>query len=79
MNKYICLIAAIALMSACEKKEETTVNPPGETKTENNTTVLKESTPAETNKTETNTTVNTTSSPASESSTTTKTSSSPNP
>ena len=80
MNKYICLIAAVALMSACEKKEETTVNPPGETKTENNTTVVKEATPAEATKTETNTTINNAApSPAGESTTTTTTTSSPNP
>ena len=78
MKKYICLLASIALLGACEKKENTTVNPPGENKTENNTTVLKDSSPAAASKTETNTTVNTGSSPASGSSTTTTTSS-PNP
>ncbi len=77
MKKYICLLAGVALLAACEKKEETTVNPAGESKTENNTTVIKES-PAAPAKTETNTTVNTTSSPAEKSSTTTTTSS-PNP
>jgi hypothetical protein len=54
MKKYICLFAGIALLSGCEQKETTVTNPPGENKTENNTTVVKES-PA---KTESNTTIN---------------------
>ena len=57
MKKYICLLALAALLPACEKKETTVTNPPGDTKTENNTTVIKES-PAPENKTETNTTIN---------------------
>jgi hypothetical protein len=63
MKKYICLLALAALLPACEKKETTVTNPPGDTKTENNTTVVKESPAAGTSKTENNTTINT-SSPA---------------
>ena len=48
----ICALAGITLLAGCEQKE-TTVNPPAENKTENNTTVVKES-PA---KSETNTTI----------------------
>ena len=63
MKKYICLLAGVALFAACEKKETTITNPPAENKTENNTTIVKES-PAPATKTETNTTINTTTSPA---------------
>jgi hypothetical protein len=63
MKKYICLLAMAALFAACEKKETTITNPPAENKTENNTTIVKES-PAPATKTETNTTINTTTSPA---------------
>jgi hypothetical protein len=51
MKRYICLLAGIALVAACEQKQ-TTVNPPAEKK-ESNTTVVNP--PAE--KKETNTTV----------------------
>jgi uncharacterized lipoprotein YajG len=61
MKKYICILASVALLGACEKKETTVTNPPGENKTENNTTVVKES-PAPSTKTETNTTINATTS-----------------
>jgi hypothetical protein len=58
MKKYICILAGVAaLLGACEKKETTVTNPPGDTKTENNTTVVKES-PAPASKTENNTTIN---------------------
>jgi hypothetical protein len=57
MKKYICLLALAALLPACEKKETTVTNPPGDSKTENNTTVVKES-PAAPSKTENNTTIN---------------------
>ena len=63
MKKYLCLLAVTALFAACEKKETTITNPPAENKTENNTTIVKES-PAPVTKTETNTTINTTTSPA---------------
>jgi uncharacterized lipoprotein YajG len=61
MKKYICILAGVALLAACEKKETTVTNPPGENKTENNTTIVKES-PAPSTKTETNTTINATTS-----------------
>ena len=51
MKKYICLLAGMALLAACEQKE-TTINPPAEKK-ESNTTVVNP--PAE--KKESNTTV----------------------
>jgi len=38
MKRYICLLAGMALLAACEQKE-TTVNPPAEKK-ESNTTVV---------------------------------------
>ncbi len=58
MTKYICILTGAALLAACEQKETTVTNPPGENKTESNTTIVKES-PAPSNKTETNTTINT--------------------
>jgi PBP1b-binding outer membrane lipoprotein LpoB len=80
MKKYICILAGAALLVACENKE-TTVTPPGDTKTENNTTVVKESPAAPSSKTENNTTVNTGASPSggTKTETSTTTSSSPNP
>jgi len=51
MKRYICLLAGMALLAACEQKE-TTVNPPAEKK-ESNTTVVNP--PAQ--KKESNTTV----------------------
>jgi uncharacterized lipoprotein YajG len=57
MKKYICLIAGVALLAACEQKE-TTVTPPAEKK-ETNTTIVNPS-PAKSEKTETNTTINNT-------------------
>lgn len=64
MKKYICLLAGVALFAACEKKETTITNPPAENKTETNTTIVKEASPAPATKTETNTTINTNTSPA---------------
>jgi hypothetical protein len=64
MKKYICLLAGVALFAACEKKETTITNPPAENKTETNTTIVKEASPAPAPHTETNTTINTTTSPA---------------
>ena len=52
MKKYICLLAGMALLAACEQKETTVTNPPAEKK-ESNTTVVN---PPEQKK-ETNTTV----------------------
>jgi uncharacterized lipoprotein YajG len=55
MKKYICLLAGMALLEACEQKETTVTNPPAEKK-ESNTTVIQQSTPATatTEKTEVN-------------------------
>jgi hypothetical protein len=75
MKKYICVLALAALLPACEQKETTVTNPPGDTKTESNTTVIKES-PAPESKTETNTTIN---APSSETKTETTTTTSPSP
>jgi len=55
MEKYIYLLAGMALFAACEQKETTVTNPPTEKK-ESNTTVINPS-PATTSKTESNTTV----------------------
>ena len=52
MKKYICVLAGMALLAACEQKETTVTNPPAEKK-ESNTTVVN---PPEQKK-ETNTTV----------------------
>ena len=52
MKKYICILAGLALLAACEQKETTVTNPPAEKK-ESNTTVVNP--PAE--KKESNTTV----------------------
>jgi uncharacterized lipoprotein YajG len=64
MKKYICILAGAALLSACEQRETTVTNPPGEKK-ETNTTIVKES-PAPSTKTEskTETNVNVTRSPS---------------
>jgi uncharacterized lipoprotein YajG len=63
MIKYICLLASVALLGACEQKETTVTNPPAQNKTENNTTVVKES-PAPATKTETKTDINVNTSPS---------------
>ena len=52
MKTYICMLASLALLVACEQKETTVTNPPGEKK-ESNTTVVNP--PSE--KKESNTTV----------------------
>ena len=57
--KYICMLITMAFLVACEKKETTVTNPPGENKTESNTTVIDKSSPAPATSTETNTTINT--------------------
>jgi hypothetical protein len=61
MKKYICILASLALLAACEQKETTVTNPPAEKK-ESNTTVVN---PPEQKK-ESNTTVINPSSPATE-------------
>jgi len=65
MKKYICILAGVALLAACEQKETTVTNPPAEKKTESNTTIVKE-TPAPSSKTEskTETNINVTTSPS---------------
>ncbi len=61
MEKYICLLAGMALLAACEQKE-TTVNPPAEKK-ESNTTIINQSPAAATTKEKTEVNVNTSPSP----------------
>jgi uncharacterized lipoprotein YajG len=39
MKKYVCILASLALLAACEQKETTVTNPPAEKK-ESNTTVV---------------------------------------
>jgi uncharacterized lipoprotein YajG len=56
MKKYICLLAGLAFLAACEQKE-TTVNPPAEKK-ETNTTVINQS-PAPATKEKTDININT--------------------
>ena len=74
MKKYICMLASLALLVACEQKETTVTNPPAEKK-ESNTTVVnppeqkKESNttivnpPAETKKEKTEVNINTSPNP----------------
>src|SRR6476646_7845678 len=62
MKKYICLVAGVALLAACEQKETTVTNPPAEKK-ESNTTVIQQSTPATTTKEKTEVNVNTSPNP----------------
>ena len=58
MKKYICILAGAALLAACEHKDTTVTNPPGEKK-EINTTVVKESpAPSTESKTESKTETN---------------------
>ncbi len=76
MKKYMIMLAGVALLAACEKSETTTVNPPGENKTESNTTVVKEKEPSTSTKTESSSTTNTGTGGTSTSTTTT---SSPSP
>jgi uncharacterized lipoprotein YajG len=61
MKKYICLVAGLALLAACEQKE-TTVTPPAEKK-ETNTTVIKESPAPATTKEKTDININTSPNP----------------
>jgi hypothetical protein len=62
MKKYICIMVGLALLAACEQKETTVTNPPGEKK-ESNTTIVKES-PAPSTKTESKTDINIKTSPS---------------
>jgi uncharacterized lipoprotein YajG len=61
MKKYICLLAGLALLTACEQKE-TTVTPPAEKK-ETNTTVINQSPAPATTKEKTDININTSPSP----------------
>ncbi|MEP6602826.1 MAG: hypothetical protein ABJB69_02645 [Spartobacteria bacterium] len=79
MKNYICILASVALFTACENKETTVTNPPGDNKTETNNTVVKEPGAAAKTENKTETNVNTSSSPGTSTSTSTSTSSSPNP
>src|SRR5262249_49253000 len=65
MRKYICLLAGLALLSACGKKKTTLTKPPAEKK-ESNKTNVKETPSPQTkteNKTETKTNIKMTTSP----------------
>jgi uncharacterized lipoprotein YajG len=63
MKKYICILAGLALLVACEQKETTVSNPPVEKK-ETNTTIVKESpAPSSETKTETKTDIHINTSP----------------
>ena len=74
MKKYICILASLALLAACEQKETTVTNPPAEKKgsditvinpseqkKESNTTVVNP--PTETKKEKTEVNINTSPSP----------------
>ena len=56
MKKYICLLAGVALLAACEQKETTVNNPPAEKK--ESTTVINQP-PAEAKQEKTEVNVNT--------------------
>jgi uncharacterized lipoprotein YajG len=58
MKKYICLVAGLALLAACEQKETTVTNPPAEKK-ETNTTVINQSPAPATTKEKTDININT--------------------
>jgi uncharacterized lipoprotein YajG len=53
MKQYICMLASLALLAACEQKETTVTNPPAEKK-ESNTTVVNPATETKKEKTEVN-------------------------
>jgi len=63
MKKYVCLLAGMALLAACEQKETTVTNPPAEKK-EITTTVIQQSTPATTTKEKTDININTSPTPS---------------
>ena len=60
MKKYICLLAGMALLAACEQKETTVTNPPAEKK--ESTTVINQP-PATEKKEKTEVNVNTSPNP----------------
>jgi uncharacterized lipoprotein YajG len=60
MKKYICLVAGMALLAACEQKETTVTNPPAEKK--ESTTVINQP-PATEKKEKTEVNVNTSPNP----------------
>ena len=62
MKKYICILASLALLAACEQKETTVTNPPAEKK-ESNTTVINPPATTETKKEKTEVNINTSPSP----------------
>jgi uncharacterized lipoprotein YajG len=62
MKKYICLLAGVALLAACEQKETTVTNPPAEKK-ETNTTVINPSPATTTKQEKTEVNINTSPSP----------------
>jgi len=61
MKKYICLLAGVALLAACEQKETTVTNPPAEKK--ESTTVINQPPAAATKQEKTEVNVNTSPSP----------------
>jgi hypothetical protein len=61
MKKYICLIAGLALLIACEQKETTVTNPPAEKK--ESTTVINQTSPAAATKEKTDININTSPNP----------------
>jgi uncharacterized lipoprotein YajG len=63
MKKYICLLAGVALLTACEQKETTVTNPPAEKKESNTTIINKESPAAATKQEKTDININTSPSP----------------
>jgi hypothetical protein len=62
MKKYICLLAVVALFTACEQKQTTVTSPPTEKK-ETNTTVINPSPATTTKKEKTEININTSPSP----------------
>jgi hypothetical protein len=61
MKKYICLLAGVALLAACEQKETTVTNPPAEKK--ESTTVINQPPAAATKQEKTEVNVNTSPNP----------------
>ena len=57
MKKYVCLLAGMALLAACEQKETTVTNPPAEKK--ESTTVINQPPAAATKQEKTEVNVNT--------------------
>jgi hypothetical protein len=62
MKKYICLVAGVALLAACEQKETTVTNPPAEKK-ESTTVINQSSPPTTTTKEKTDININTSPNP----------------